>query len=127
MALNLNEDRWAYDLSKDISTKGEIFDEDCISQSIEIILATYFGERVFNPLFGSTLPIVLFEGFSNKEGERLVDEIIQSLETWEDRISIDKDNVRFNFIASQNTLEIYIPYVIIKQKIVSFFSKRIAV
>lgn len=127
MALDLNEDRWAYDLSKSVSTKGELFDEDCISQSIELILATYFGERVFNPLFGSSLPGVLFEGFTNLDGEKLVDEIINSIETWEDRIVIDKDNVKFKFISSQNTLEIYIPYVILKQKIVSYFSKRIAV
>ncbi len=127
MTLNLNNDRWAYDLSKNIITNGEIFDEDCISQSIELILAIYFGERVFNPLFGSSLPLELFEGFSNKNGEKLVDEILNSIETWEDRIVIDKENVEFKFTASQNTLEIFIPYVIIKQKIVSFFNKRIAV
>lgn len=125
--LDLNNDRWAYDLSKNISTKGEIFDEECISQSIELILATYFGERVFNPLFGSSLPVTLFEGFSNKDGEKLVEEILNSIETWEDRILIDRDDVRFDFYSSQNTLEIYIPYVILKQKIVSFFNKRIAV
>ena len=126
MALDLNNDRWAYDLSKNVISNGEIFDEDCISQSIELILATYFGERVFNPLFGSTLTAQLFEGFSNKNAEALVDEILTSIETWEDRIVIDKDNVEFKFTASQNTLEIYIPYVILKQKIVSFFNKRIA-
>lgn len=125
MALNLKGENWAYDLSKNIISKGEIFDDACVNQSIECILSTYFGERVFNPFFGSSLGLEIFEGFSNKNGEKLVEDILTSIETWEDRISIDKENVNFVFSSSKNTLEIYIPYVIIKQKIVSFFNKKI--
>lgn len=126
MASNLVDDFWAYDLSKDVISKGEIINQDAISQSIELILSTYFGERVFNPLFGSQLPNLIFENFSNEKAERLANEILDTIEFFEDRIVIDRSNSIFLFKDTSNTLEITIPYVVVREKIKSFFNKRIS-
>ncbi len=125
MSLILKNDHWAYDISKNVISKGEIFDDTVISQSIEMILSTYFGERIFNPLFGSQLPLLIFENFSKSKAEQLADEILRTIEFFEDRIVIDRPNSEFSFDSSNNTLEITIPYVVIREKIRSFFSKRI--
>lgn len=125
MALDLVSEHWAYDLSKNVLSKGEIFDQDVINLSIEMILSTYFGERVFNPLFGSQLPYLIFENFSNTKAEQLAEEILRTIELFEDRIVIDRSNSIFTFKDSSNTLEISIPYYVIKEKIKSYFNKRI--
>lgn len=125
--LNKQSEYWAYDLSKDIVSKGEIVDEACIRQSLELILSTFFGERLFNPEYGSSLGRTLFENMSNAKGEKLIEEILSSIERYEDRILVDTQNVEFKFYSSTNVLEINLPYVIIKQKIVSFFSKKISI
>mgnify|MGYP001570176838 CR=1 FL=1 len=127
MSLDLKSDHWAYDLSKDIINKGEIFDEDVIKQSISGILSTYSGERVMNPLFGSRLPEVIFEGINTSNAEELIDDVLNDIETFENRIIVDRKNVKLILDTSKNILEIFIPYVIVKQKIVSFFNKKIAI
>lgn len=126
MASESFDDFWAYDLSKNVITKGEIINEEVISQSIELILSTYFGERVFSPFFGSQLPNLIFENFSNEKAERLANEVLDTIEFFEDRIVIDRSNSVFLFKDANNTLEITIPYVVIREKIKSFFNKRIS-
>jgi phage baseplate assembly protein W len=125
--LNLKSEYWAYDLSKNIISKGEIFDKDVINQSIELILSTFFGERFFNLSYGSSLPIQIHKTMNNAKGEKLVEEILQAIEIFENRIEIDKENVIFTFSGSTGILEINIPYFIIKQQVTSFFSKKISI
>ena len=48
-------ENYAYDLSKHVTKNGDEKDESAINQSIENILLTNFGERVFRPNFGSNL------------------------------------------------------------------------
>jgi uncharacterized protein len=125
MARNLVSENWAYDISKNVITKGEITDVEVISQSIEMILSTYFGERIFNPLFGSSLTSLIFEGYSNSRAQTLADEILTAIERIEDRIVVDKGNSEFIFDDDTGVLEITIPYVIVREKIQSYFNKRI--
>ena len=42
---NISE-KWAYDIDKNPIDQGEIWDVDCINQSIEMILGTMPGERL---------------------------------------------------------------------------------
>lgn len=119
------DNHFAYDISKNVISKGEIFDEDVINQSIELILATILGERIFNPSFGSELPLQIFENFTNSTAESLIDRIVDAIEIWEDRIQIIHDSVEFKLSRNENSLVIGIPYYIKKQKIVSFFNKKI--
>ena len=100
------EDSFAYDLSKNIISKGEIFDKDAINQSIENILSTLFGERVFRPFFGSRLPATLFEIVTAEEAEKLLDDLIDSIAIFEDRIEIFSEEAEINLRPDQNTLDI---------------------
>lgn len=103
---------FAYDLSNDILETGEVVNTDAIDQSIESILSTSYGERLFNPYYGSPLPLVLFENISVSQGETLLDSLIKAIETWEDRIVILKDRCSLRLDYNNNSMEIGIAYVI---------------
>jgi phage baseplate assembly protein W len=125
--LNLKSEYWAYDLSPQIITKGEVFDQEAINTSIELILSTFFGERFFNLSYGSNLPVQIHELMNKNTGEKLVEDIITSIQNNEDRILVDRENVQFKFSSSQGILDINIPYIVLKQKVYTFFSKKILI
>jgi len=122
--LNLR-DRFAYDLSKDLVHTGEVWDVAVINQSIETILTTSYGERVFNLGFGSPLQFHLFEGMNKNQGEKLVNEIIEAIKRWENRITISESDVRL--IAEDNSYTLKIPYTININNIRSTFQKKIII
>jgi phage baseplate assembly protein W len=102
---------FAYDLSKDIS-KGEIYDYDVISQSIEIILTTMFGERLFNPYFGSILGSSLFETINTQSGEKLLDSIIDSINRIEKRAVVLSNKAQLTILSNQRAIILSLPYVV---------------
>ena len=113
-------------LHSKIISKGEAYDSEAINISIENILSTYYGERVFNPFFGCDLPATLFENLADElDIEKLLDNIIESIEMWENRIIILKDKVSVRLKRSEHALELYLPYVIKSSGITSSFEKRI--
>lgn len=120
-----NRDKWAYDISKNIQTKGEIWDEDVIKQSVETILTTPFGERLFNPFFGSPLYSLISETISQQTAERLLDSIINAIKRWEDRITILENSVKMVISYDSHAITLKIPYIIKKSNIVSSFDKKI--
>jgi len=115
------------DLSTNCLTKGDVYDEYCLNQSIQNILSTAFGERIFNNRFGSKLPTTLFETMDNQKGQSLVDSIVKSIEFFEDRILVVKDAVKFVWESSKNLLTIDIPYVIVKTGKIQNFSRKVSV
>lgn len=116
---------FAYDLSKDIIRQGEVFDTDVINQSIENILSTVRGERLFLLPFGSDLPLILFEELNPGNGERILDAILDAIETWEDRIILLRDSARLRVDSSQNMLHIWIPYRIKNTAITTTFERKV--
>ena len=127
MANKLYSDTWAYDLHKNIISKGEVYNTDVIDSSIESILSTSYGERFFNPYFGSVLAGLLFEGITVESAETLLDQIIDNIETWEDRITIDRPNSTITIIRDENALIISLPYTINKTAIQSSFERKVYV
>lgn len=115
------------DLSIDCLSNPEIFDEDVISQSIISILSTNFGERVKLSQFGSILPVQVFENINSVGGESLVSAILDSIRTWEDRISIIDSRVEFIARPNENSLEIIIPYIIINTGEIVVFNKVVTI
>lgn len=115
------------DLSIDCLSNPEIFDEDVISQSIISILSTNFGERVKLSQFGSILPVQVFENISSVGGESLVSAILDSIRTWEDRISIIDSRVEFIARPNENSLEIIIPYIINNTGEIVVFNKVVTI
>ena len=70
-----NSDNFAYDMDKNARKGGEVVNEDAINVSIENILLTGYGERIFLPDFGSPLNRVIFETLNESTAERLLDKI----------------------------------------------------
>lgn len=129
MTNNIKEftDLWAYDISYFIKNKGDIRDEDVLNQSIELILSTSFGERFFNPSFGSNFPNRIFDTMDEAFGERLIDDVVKAINKWEDRIIIIEDQVRLRLIPDQHVVYIDIPYVIRRDGRMSRFRKKIII
>jgi phage baseplate assembly protein W len=116
----------AYDLAKKVLEVGELVNTDAIEQSIENILSTSYGERLFNPYFGSPLPLVLFENLTISQGEALLDSLIRAIETWEDRIILLKDRCTLNIDYDNNALDIGIAYVIKSNSQLANFERSVS-
>lgn len=118
-------DNFAYDISMRIKSEGEIWDDDVISQSITLILSTSYGERLFNTSFGSPVFNMLFNTFSNKSGEELLDEVALAIKTYEDRVTVLEDKMIVEYDDTNNTIILEIPYYIKKTGKSSVWKKKI--
>jgi phage baseplate assembly protein W len=118
-------DIFAYDMAKNSQTDGELLNEDAINVSIENILMTNRGERVFLPDFGSILPLVIFETINQTNGELILDDMIESIKKWETRITILEDKVKLDVRINENALLISIPYKIDRNGLVGTFNRKI--
>ena len=107
-----NTDNWAVDLSKNLKTKGEIYNEDVIYQSVESIIMTVFGERIFNTAIGSEAYSMIFKNLHAINGEKALDDINRSIRIWEPNVTVDEDDSKFIKDMSQHAIFVYIPYVI---------------
>lgn len=72
-------------LSKDIIVSEDI---QAIRNSIYNIFSTKNGEKLLNPLFGSSLEQYLFENVSSVIGQLIGDNILNSLQEYEPRIEV---------------------------------------
>jgi len=127
MAVNIKKfsDRYAYDISKNVLSKGEIYDTDVLSQSIEMILTTMFNERLFNSQFGSVLPSYLFDFINKNSGEKLLDDIITAIHRWEDRVIVIAGNATLQILNDQNAIILTLPYYVKQNGVTSVFKKKI--
>lgn len=117
-------DDWAFDLDINLK-KGEIKNVDVINQSIEIILSTLPGERLFNPLFGSNFKLKIFETIDENFLERLIDDTVNAIKRWETRINIIERDVLLTVEPDDNSVLIYIPYIINERQLKSAFYRKI--
>lgn len=117
---------WADDLDKNSLRVGEIDNVDVINQSIEMILATPLGTRLFNLGFGSDFSLRIFDNMDIQTMERLLKDTIDAIGRWEDRIVIIKDKVSFISDADRNTLTLTIPYYLKQRRIMGEFTKVIS-
>jgi len=121
----LYSDSFAYDTANKILTKGEVFDYDAINQSIENILSIGFGERPFNPFFGSSLGGMLFEGMTNGFTASNVDTLIKEILLWENRITFVRSECGFIPDPNNNTVTLYLTYIINRSRIKNTFKRKI--
>jgi phage baseplate assembly protein W len=117
--------RWAYDIDKNPIDQGEIFDIDCINQSIELIIGTYPGERLFEPQFGLGLQYRIFNIASPEEAEAILDVVANALKVWEDRITVLESDMRVIANVDQHSVILIIPYQVKRNKIKSVFKKKL--
>ena len=120
-----DQDVWATDMSKNVLSKGEEFDEKAINLSIENILSTIIGERVFSPLFGSVLPVTVFEHLNQITAEELLNNLLDAIALWETRVVVITNEIKMNVLTQENALTLIIPYQIIRTELTGTFSKKI--
>jgi|TARA_R110001592_G_scaffold284251_2_gene552580 phage baseplate assembly protein W len=126
--LEVQTEKFAYDLHYNVFTRGEVTDYEAISVSITNILLTSFNEILFKNNLGSSTSFILFGNASNTEySETLVDRIIAEILLYETRIQIVESNVMVNINRDTHTLDIEIPYVIKQSGLTSLYKKRISV
>ena len=120
-----NSDHFAYDLAEKVISKGELYDEAVISQSITNILGTSFGERVFNLTFGSSLSFKLFEIFDTRSGEELLNLIVQQIYVYlGNQIVIDEQGMKMSIDKDNNAMRLTIPYRIKNSAKKSLYKKN---
>lgn len=121
-----DSEKWAYDIPLDTFKKGgEIYNYDVINQSIEMVLSSLLGRRLFNRGFGSDFPNRVFDNMTVTYGERLIDDTVKAIKRWEDRIFIIEDEVKLVLAPDQNMASLEIPYIIPKIGKKAIFKKKI--
>lgn len=123
----LFSDNWAQDLDKNGISNGEIKDVAVLDQSIELILTTLYGERLFNLSYGCGLMVKLFEAMTPGYAESILNEIALAIKRWEDRISIVESDMRIIEDNNNNSIIIVIPYYVKKTGVGSIFKKRFVI
>lgn len=118
-------DDWAFDLSKNFTREGEIVNEDVINQSIEFILTTLHGERLFNTGFGSDFQLRVFDTIDKDFLSVLLDDTITAIQTWETRITIVPDDAKFQLNTDNQSIVITLPYIINARQIKAEFKKKL--
>jgi len=129
LTLGLSEDviqpKWAYDIHKKVISVGEAYNQDAINQSIENILSTLRGERVFNLKFGTILPRVPFEEIGYQDAVDLLDRLVRAIKRWEKRVIVLENQIEMNVLTEENAITLVIPYMVKRSGLTSTFSKKI--
>ena len=116
---------YAYDLAKNTTKDGDVVDEVAINQSIENIFFTNYGERVFKPNFGSNLLASLFEAATSERLTTLYSGILDQIQTYEKRVTINKTSSSLFFDDNNNTMYIRITYSINRTGLQGSLSKKV--
>ena len=85
--------------------------ENAIARSVRNIVFTLPGEKFFDEDFGSRISATLFENIDDISADIIVDEITQSIERYEPRVSLI--NVEAFPDYDNNTFDVNITYEII--------------
>ena len=105
---DLNEEMWAYDLSTEIFSVGEVKNYDAIEIALENIVMTLVGERVFLPTYGTYVPVSVFESARGYK-ESIINSIVKAVNDWDQRILIDVEQSDIRFLGN-NSVEILVYY-----------------
>ena len=89
--------------------------ENAIARSIRNIVFTLPGEKFFNASFGSRITESLFDNIDDITATIIVDEIRESIETYEDRVQLIVVLADPNF--ENNSFDVTITYDIIGRNI----------
>lgn len=118
-------DNYAIDLSKKSLSVSDVYDSQALLQSVENIILTIPGERVFQLDFGSPLMTTTFRNINEQNGERLLDAIIDAINKFEPRVRVISSKCILQLIPSQNSLNIVIPFIVIKSGAYLEYTKKL--
>jgi phage baseplate assembly protein W len=120
-------DNYAIDLAKESLTTSDVYDSKSILQSIENIILTVPGERVFEPEFGSILMSTVFRNVTQASGERLLDSLISSINKFEPRVTVISKDCKLFINSRENSLSLSIPFIINKTKAYAQYNKKLSI
>ena len=123
--LDLYAKNWAYDIPIRALSGPMIVNEDVINQSIEMILATPRGSRLFNINFGSDFSNRIFDNMDQNFMQKVMEDTIESIQRWEDRITVIQGGVKLRVNPETNSVRLTIPYIINDRQVKGEFSKII--
>ena len=89
--------------------------ENAIARSIRNIVFTLPGEKFFNASFGSRITESLFDNIDDITATIIVDEIRESIETYEDRVQLIDVLADPNF--ENNSFDVTVTYEIIGRNV----------
>jgi len=118
-------EEYAYDLHKNVLTRGETINDSAINISIENILSTIRGEKLFTPRFGTILPLVPFEHLNLASAQELLRILLRDIRRFEKRVTVITEQVKMDLRTDENSLTLVIPYVINRNGLNSTFSRKI--
>lgn len=75
--------------SNSVGSADLIHDMATIRASLFTIFATYQGERLFHPMFGSNLESLLFEPMDDTVSFYIKNEMLKGIEKWDSRIVVN--------------------------------------
>lgn len=106
--------RAIYNRDISITDFSEITDENSMIQNLYNIILTRPGERLFNPDFGCGIHDLVFKLMEGDDISRsaLLDSIEQSLEIYEPRISLNKQNSTVSINNDTNSIEINLHVIV---------------
>ena len=91
-----------------------LFDKAAISQALRNIFSTIIGEAgpIFEPEFGSILPMLLHEPFDDDTKDKILVATIQAAQRWEPRIDIDFAQSNVALVSQMPGYQIFLVYTI---------------
>ena len=116
------------ELNKSYKVDGRnvvVYDIESINESIDNLITTKIGERVFNRALGSNLSQILFEPLTDTIVQDSVMKIHQVLLKYEPRVRLNLNNSSVTFERDESRLDIFLQYVIKSTNQVGIFSKTI--
>lgn len=105
------------DLNKFFGGAGNpdlLYDKSAISQGLHNIFSTTPGEAgpIFEPEFGSLLPLLLQEPMDEITSEKIRLATIQAVQRWEPRVDVDFQNTRIDIDLVNQAYLITLAYII---------------
>ena len=102
-----------------------VFDVDAINSSLENIILTIPGERVFLPQFGCEIHSLLHELMNERTARDILSVVVSAVEKWEPRIVVDFARSRVTPITDERVYEVYLAYIVVGLDIESSFQLRV--
>ena len=89
--------------TKDVAA---VINDNAIKQSIRNLILTVPGEKPFQPSIGSRVSELLFEPLDNFTSDAVRQEVINTIQQYEPRVTLARVNVRMNFVNNSFNVEV---------------------
>ena len=120
------EPHFAYDISHNVMTKGDVFDEKAINESLTLLLLTMKGELIFRPDVGTSLPTVPFENMTSTNNNAIIGTVLEEIEAIERRIAFIKSDCNVFIYPDENTIDLNLKYYILKTGEIGEYQQKIS-